>query len=87
MKYSDQVVATLISLHSQTRQAIRRAPADLDGGKKRDTKALSPPLQGFSRLRVGKLRIIYRREPESHAIIAEYLEFRATIYESFPSSL
>ena len=87
MKYSDQVAATLRSLHPQTRQAIRRALADLDAGKQRDTKVLRPPLQGFSRLRVGKYRIIYRREPESHTIIAEYLESRATIYESFPSSL
>lgn len=84
MKFSDQVATALRSLHPDTRLAIRRALADLDAGKKRDTKALRPPLQGFSRLRVGRYRVIYRRDPESHAIIAEYLESRATIYESFP---
>ena len=86
MKFSDQVAAALRSLHPENRQAIRRALADLDSGKRRDTKALRPPLQGFSRLRVGKYRVIYRRDPGSHAIIVEYLEERRTIYESFPPS-
>jgi mRNA-degrading endonuclease RelE of RelBE toxin-antitoxin system len=55
----------------------------LEAGKKQDTKALRHPLLGFSRLRVGKYRVIYRRHPRSHALIAEFLEERSIVYKAF----
>lgn len=83
MKYSDQVVAALKPLHPDIRRKIRQALSDLEAGKKCDVKALKHPLTGFSRLRVGKYRVIYRRHPESHTLIAEFLEKRSTVYEVF----
>lgn len=83
MKFSDQVSAALKSLHPDARREIRRALSDLEAGKRRDTKALKAPLHGFSRLRVGKYRVIYRRHPESNTLIAEFLDGRSTVYEKF----
>lgn len=83
MKLSDQVTHALKSLHPDVRRDIRRALDDIEAGRKRDTKALKPPLDGFLRVRVGKYRVIYRRHPESGALIAEFLESRSTIYENF----
>ncbi len=83
MKFSDQVSAALKSLHPDVRREIRRALSDLEAGKKRDTKALKAPLSGFSRLRVGKYRVIYRRDPKGNSLIAEFLDVRSTVYEKF----
>jgi mRNA interferase RelE/StbE len=83
VKFSDQVSAALKSLHPDTRREIRRALSDLEAGKKRDTKALKAPLHGFSRLRVGKYRVIYRHDPEGNSLIAEFLDGRSTVYEKF----
>jgi mRNA interferase RelE/StbE len=83
MKHSDQVINALKSLHPDVRRDIRRALDDIEAGRKRDTKALKPPLDGFHRVRVGKYRVIYRRHPESGVLIAEFLESRSTIYDNF----
>lgn len=83
MKYSDQVCAALKALHPDARRKIRRALSDLDAGKKRDTKPLKAPPEGFSRLRVGKYRVIYRRAPDSGVLIAEFLDLRTTVYAAF----
>lgn len=89
MKFSDQVASTLRSIHPSVKKDIRRALDDLAAGRKRDTKALTPPLDGFSRLRVGKYRVIYRHDPRSGEIIAEFLGDRKSVYQNFipsPSS-
>ena len=83
MKFSDQVSAALRTLSPEARREIRRALDDLEAGKKRDTKPLKPPLEGWSRLRVGRYRVIYRRHPESGTLIAEFLDDRATVYGRF----
>jgi mRNA interferase RelE/StbE len=83
VKFSDQVSAALKSLHPDARREIRRALSDLEAGQRRDTKALKAPLHGFLRLRVGRYRVIYRRDPESSTIIAEFLDGRSTVYERF----
>lgn len=83
MKFSDQVSTTLRKLSPDARRAIRQALDDLDAGKKRDTKLLKHPLEGFSRLRVGRYRVIYRRHTESGTLIAEFLDDRSTVYDSF----
>jgi mRNA-degrading endonuclease RelE of RelBE toxin-antitoxin system len=84
VRYSDQVASALRSLHPNARKEIRSALAELDSGKKCDTKALRPPLQGFFRLWVERYRVIYRRDAESKMLIAEFLDLRASIYDSFP---
>lgn len=83
MKYSDQVAAAIRSLHPEARKQIRRALSNLDSGKKCDVKALKSPLEGFWRLRVGKYRVIFHRNPELNELIAEFLDSRDTVYESF----
>ena len=83
MKFSDQVSAALQSLHPDARREIRRALTALEAGRRRDTKALKAPLNGFLRLRVGRYRVIYRRDPKGNSLIAEFLDVRSTVYEKF----
>lgn len=82
MKFSTQVVAALKALHPGVRRDIRRALDDLAAGIDRDTAPLHDELVGFYRLRVGKYRVIYRRD-DSGVIIAEYLARRGDVYEEF----
>lgn len=83
MKVSDQVAATLKALHPDVRKDIRRALGDLDAGQKRDTKRLTKQLDGFWRLRIGKYRVIYRTDPKTGEIIAEFLDTRSSVYDRF----
>lgn len=82
MKFSSQVVAALKGLHPGVRRDIRRALDDVSAGIARDTAALQHELAGFRRLRVGKYRVIYRRD-DSGELIAEYLAPRSDVYEEF----
>lgn len=82
MKFSDQVVAALKELHPGVRRDIRRALDDVNNGKRRDVRALSEPLTGFWRLRVGKYRVVLRHD-ECGELIAEYLAPRESVYRSF----
>jgi len=82
VKFSTQVVTALKGLHPGVRKDIRRALDDLSAGIKRDTAALQDELTGFHRLRVGKYRVIYRRDP-SGELIAEYLAPRSDVYGEF----
>lgn len=51
-----------------------------------DVKALRGPLEGFCRLRVGGLRIIYSQHP-GKLIRLEYADTRDVVYETFLSVL
>jgi mRNA interferase RelE/StbE len=82
VKFSDQVVAALKGLHPGARRDIRRALDDVNLGKKRDVHALTDQLAGFWRLRVGKYRVVMRKD-ETGDLIAEFLGPRTTIYRSF----
>ncbi len=82
MKFSSQVVAALKGLHPGVRKDIRRALDDLAAGITRNTAALQDKLAGFRRLRVGKYRVIYRRDA-SGELIAEYLAPRSDVYDEF----
>ena len=82
MKFSDQAAAALKALHPGVRKDIRRALDDVDAGKKRDVRALARELSGFQRLRVGKYRVLFRRD-ETGELVAEYLAPRDTVYQSF----
>ena len=57
---SDQVAAWLSGLPPQTKHRVRLGLRDLTKGKG-DIKGLQGPLEGFNRLRIGGLRIIYRQ--------------------------
>ena len=81
MKFSDQVIAALKGLHPGVKRDIRRALDDLSAGKKRDVRALSGELAGFSRLRVGKYRVVFRWD-ETGELIAEFLGPRRTVYQT-----
>ena len=83
MKFSDQVISALKALNPDGRKAIRRALDDLEAGKKRDTKRLTDELANFWRLRVGRYRVIYRPDPDTGEIIAEFLDIRNSVYENF----
>jgi len=82
LKFSDQVVAALKDLHPGVRKDIRRALDDVAGGKRRDVGALTGELAGFWRLRVGKYRVVLRRD-KAGELIAEFLGPRKTVYRSF----
>lgn len=82
MKFSDQVIAVLKELHPGVRRDIRRALDDVNNGKKRDVRALSDPLVGFWRLRVGKYRVVFRLD-EDDEVVAEYLGPRESVYRRF----
>lgn len=83
MKVSSQVVDALKALHPGVRRDIRRALDDIEAGRKRDVRRLGAPLADFFRLRVGKYRVIFRFDPKTHEILAEYLDRRDTVYEKF----
>ncbi len=82
MKFSDQVVAALKELHPGASRDTRRALDDVNLGKKRYVHALTDQLAGFWRLRVGKYRVVMRKD-ETGELIAEFLGPRTTIYRSF----
>jgi len=82
VKFSDQVVAALQELHPGVRRDIRRALDDVNLGEKRDVRALADELAGFWRLRVGKYRVVFRRD-KAGELIAEFLGPRTTVYRSF----
>ena len=82
MKFSDKVVEALRELHPSVRRDLRRALDEVNAGKKRDIAALSGELAGFWRLRVGKLRMVFRYD-EVGQLVAEFLGPRSTIYCSF----
>jgi len=82
VRFSDQCVDALRQLHPDARKGLRKALADLDAGKKRDVAGLAGKLAGFSRLRVGKYRIVFRYD-EAGELVAEFLGPRNLVYEQF----
>jgi mRNA interferase RelE/StbE len=82
VKFSDQVVAALKKLHPGARRDTLRALDDVNLGKKRDVHALTDQLAGFWRLRVGKYRVVMRKD-ETGELIAEFLGPRNPIDRSF----
>ena len=81
MKFSDQVVAALKTMHPGVRRDIRRQLDAVEAGKSTGTKPLAAPLEGLYRLRVGRHRVIFRYEDGE--LIAEFLAPRSIIYEIY----
>jgi len=78
---SDQVQRWLVSLPPETKKRVRAAVRGLDGGRG-DIKALHSELEGFCRLRIGGLRIVYSQHP-GNLIQLEYADSRDVVYETF----
>jgi mRNA-degrading endonuclease RelE of RelBE toxin-antitoxin system len=78
---ADPVQEWLAALPPETKKRVRAALRDL-AKDKGDLKALRGELAGWCRLRVGGLRIIYRRRP-GKVIPLEYADMRDVVYENF----
>jgi mRNA-degrading endonuclease RelE of RelBE toxin-antitoxin system len=78
---SDQVQRWLISLPPDTRKRVRAALRGLQSGRG-DLKALRGELEGFCRLRIDGLRIVYSQH-RGQIIRLEYADSRDVIYETF----
>jgi mRNA-degrading endonuclease RelE of RelBE toxin-antitoxin system len=78
---SDQVQRWLISLPPETKKRVRAAVCGLERGRG-DIKALRGELEGFCRLRIEGLRIVYSQH-RGHIIRLEYADSRDAVYETF----
>jgi len=78
---SDQVADWLTSLPPQTKKRVRAALRSLAKGKG-DIKGLQGDLEGFSRLRIGGIRILHR-QVSAREIRLEYANTRDVVYEMF----
>ncbi len=78
---SEQVAAWLIALPPQTKRRVRLALRSLAKGKG-DIKGLQGPLEGFNRLRIGGIRIIFRQVSGTE-IQLEYANTRDVVYELY----
>jgi hypothetical protein len=78
---SEQVQHWLVALHPETKKRVRTALRGLERGRG-DIKALSSELEGFCRLQIGGLRIVYSQHP-GQLIRLEYADSRDVVYETF----
>lgn len=78
---SEQVQGWLTSLPPETKHKVRLGLRQL-AQSKGDIKSIAPPLDGFNRLRIGSLRIIYRQTSRTE-IRLEYANSRDRVYETF----
>jgi len=78
---SEQVAAWLTSLPPETKHRVRLALRNLAKGRG-DIKGLVSPLEGFNRLRIGGIRLIYR-QVAARELRLEYANTRDVIYELF----
>ena len=75
----------LCGLPPQTKHRVRLAIRGLTRGQG-DVKGLQGPLEGFNRLRIGGLRILYRQIP-GNEILLEYANTRDAVYELYQQIL
>lgn len=78
---SDQVAAWLTALPPQTKKRVRSALRNLTRGHG-EVKGLQGDLEGFSRLRIGGIRILYR-QTSARELRLEYANTRDVAYEMF----
>jgi mRNA-degrading endonuclease RelE of RelBE toxin-antitoxin system len=82
---SEQVASWLVGLPPQTKHRVRLALRGLAKGEG-DVKGLQGPLEGFNRLRIGGLRIIYR-QISGREILLEFANTRDAVYELYEQIL
>lgn len=78
---SEQVQRWLVALPPDTKRRVRAALRGLQNSRG-DIKALRGELEGFCRLRIGGLRIVYSQLP-GKILRLEYADSRDVIYETF----
>lgn len=78
---SDAVQRWLVAMPPETKKRIRAALRELENGRG-DIKALRGELEGFCRLPIGGLRIVYSQHP-GQIIRLEYADSRDVVYETF----
>jgi mRNA-degrading endonuclease RelE of RelBE toxin-antitoxin system len=78
---SEQVQRWLIALSPEAKKRVRAALRELEKGRG-DIKTLSGELEGFCRIRIGGLRIVYSQHP-GRIIRLEYADTRNVVYETF----
>jgi mRNA-degrading endonuclease RelE of RelBE toxin-antitoxin system len=78
---SDQVQCWLVALPPETKKRVRTALRGLQNGRG-DIKALHSELEGFCRLRIDGLRIVYSQH-RGRIIRLEYADSRDVVYETF----
>jgi len=82
---SEQVASWICAIPPQTKHRVRMALRGLAKGRG-DIKGLQGPLEGFNRLRIGGLRIVYR-QISGKEILLEYANTRDVIYELYEKIL
>ncbi|MGA2750587.1 MAG: hypothetical protein ABSG59_17585 [Verrucomicrobiota bacterium] len=78
---SEPVQRWLVGLPPESKKRVRAALRALQSGRG-DVKALSGELEGFCRLRIEGLRIVYSQHP-GQIIRLEYADCRDVVYETF----
>lgn len=78
---SEQVQAWLVALPPQRKHRVRLALRGLGKGQG-DIRPLSGKLEGYNRLRVGGMRVLYR-QISSKEIRLVYANTRDVVYELF----
>ena len=78
---SNQVQRWLTALPPDPKKRVRAALRGLQNGRG-DIKALRGELEGFCRLRIDGLRIVYSQQA-SQMIRLEYADSRDVVYETF----
>jgi mRNA-degrading endonuclease RelE of RelBE toxin-antitoxin system len=78
---SEQVQRWLVALPPDTKKRVRRALRGLQNGEG-DIKALRGELEGFCRLRIEGLRVVYSQH-RANSIRLEYADSRDVVYETF----
>jgi mRNA-degrading endonuclease RelE of RelBE toxin-antitoxin system len=78
---SEQAQRWLIALPPDTKKRVRGALRGLQKGRG-DIKALRGELEGFCRLRIEGLRIVYSQH-RGNSIRLEYADSRDVVYETF----
>ena len=78
---SEQVQRWLSALPPDSKKRVRSVLRALQSGKG-DIRALRGGLEGFCRLRIGGLRVVYSQHPGKR-IRLEYADQRDAVYEAF----
>jgi mRNA-degrading endonuclease RelE of RelBE toxin-antitoxin system len=78
---SEPVQRWLVALPPETKKRVRAALRELEHGRG-DIKALHGELEGFCRLRIDGLRIVYSQH-RGQIIRLEYADSRDLVYETF----
>lgn len=82
VRVAPQVVAFVRTLAPEQRRSIRRGLRDLGAEVDRNIKSLDGTLTGYSRLRIGRFRLIFWYAPDT-AIEVVFAEDRSVVYEIF----